>query len=797
MVRAKDACHADLQVVVTTRPSVFGTVPEIPDSFRGSLGALSPARTEQYSDKWVKARSLEVAEADEVKRVLREKVGFAHIRELTRNPMQLAIMLNLIHTIGRSLPDRRTDLYTRYLDIFLTREAEKSTHVRDNRDLLLDFVSFLAWHLQCRAELPKNSGSIGTEDLLALVRDYLRKTGHSEDLAGALFHGGLDRIFVLVQRIERFYEFEVQPLREYFCARHLFKTAPAATHRDPIVNGDHAQRFEAMAANPFWLNVVRFYAGFYDRGLLSSLLYSISDMLSLRDVAQALQARRVGYALVADSVFSGKPLVQNDVVLRALDALACDTLRTFGVAGETLALAEGCGRDVFAESLFLKLQTLPLSARAAHYCALIRENGGSRFSGDFQKLVEVTKGPDRTMWIDRMARSGAVDPDHLAVLNPESECDLFQLGRRYSSLLNFAPFLVDGSPYSARALECVLDGVVQTFDSSTPLSTTASIIAKPLAASELAVAFRDTGAGGPLNDTCRDFIRRYAHASANWRHNEFVTFKADAAATAIDVGEEVFGKRWCFLSAAVRYAGMPGAGRGATKASLLHSGATLSARARAARLRRGSAGAWKADLQMASTSEDLMFWAAMVGAWTSPSVLELLWQDLATITDQLSPVDFKRVAFSIRGAVREGGRSDRTRLGGRSTVVRTRIDLLWCLGFSSLAPDTKVDGSPELVDEVSDFLAERRLETIAASDPGWDSGLTQRADWHRAMELVESEDVPSGARSRPQAAVAVEVLRRHNGFPIGMVQEATSSVLSRYRAKRVGSISDEQHWVFD
>jgi len=45
-------------------------------------------------------------------------------------------------------------------------------------------------------------------------------------LATALFQGMVERVVALVQRIQGMYEFEVQPLREYFCAKYLYDTAP-------------------------------------------------------------------------------------------------------------------------------------------------------------------------------------------------------------------------------------------------------------------------------------------------------------------------------------------------------------------------------------------------------------------------------------------------------------------------------------------------------------------------------------------------------------------------------------------
>jgi hypothetical protein len=64
------------------------------------LDSVTPELIEEYSTKWLKARKLQERESSEVKRILREKLGQPHMRDLARNPMQLAILLSLIHMLA-------------------------------------------------------------------------------------------------------------------------------------------------------------------------------------------------------------------------------------------------------------------------------------------------------------------------------------------------------------------------------------------------------------------------------------------------------------------------------------------------------------------------------------------------------------------------------------------------------------------------------------------------------------------------------------------------------------------------
>ena len=179
--------------------------------------------------------------------------------------MQLAILLSLIHTRGGSLPDKRTALYDSYVDLFFSREAEKSSVVRDHRDLLIDIHRYLAWVLHAEAQTKKTAGSASAEKLRRLVEAYLMEEGHDVSLAQRLFTGMVERVVALVSRVEGTYEFEVQPLREYFAARHLYDTAPYSPPGRER-RGTLPDRFDALARDLFWQNVTRFYAGCLQQG---------------------------------------------------------------------------------------------------------------------------------------------------------------------------------------------------------------------------------------------------------------------------------------------------------------------------------------------------------------------------------------------------------------------------------------------------------------------------------------------------------------------------------------------------
>jgi hypothetical protein len=266
-IQRLEANAASLQAVVTSRPAAFANSPGMPpDKYPYlHLASLSRALIDQYADRWLKARRVDSKEASEFKRTLKEKLDQLHLRDLARNPMQLAILLSLITTRGTSLPDKRTALYDNYVDLFFNREAEKSSVVREHRDLLIDIHRYLAWLLHSEAERGGASGSIPQDRLQSVLRNYLGKEGYDPAWAEALFAGMVERVVALVSRVEGTFEFEVQPLREYFAARFLYDTAPYSPPGGEQ-RGTKPDRFDALARNFYWTNVTRFYAGCFSKG---------------------------------------------------------------------------------------------------------------------------------------------------------------------------------------------------------------------------------------------------------------------------------------------------------------------------------------------------------------------------------------------------------------------------------------------------------------------------------------------------------------------------------------------------
>ena len=256
----EDALSA--QIIITSRPAAFANSPGFPrDEWQhDQILALSGTAIEAYPEKWLEGRNADAREKATVLSVLREKLRQPHVRDLARNSYATR------NTARSNFPSKEPHYQTRReqpfttscIDIFLDREADKSIIVRDHRDLLIQIHRYLAWSLQVDSEINSGAGHINESKLRDTVRVFLDQRGHSTALVDQLILKGMARRFfvALVSRVQGTFEFEVQPLREYFAALYLYDTAPYSPSAQR--RGALPERFDAIARNFYWLNVARF-----------------------------------------------------------------------------------------------------------------------------------------------------------------------------------------------------------------------------------------------------------------------------------------------------------------------------------------------------------------------------------------------------------------------------------------------------------------------------------------------------------------------------------------------------------
>jgi hypothetical protein len=86
---------ASLQAGVTSRPAAFANSPGMPaDKYAYfKLLDLKEPLILQYAERWIAAKRLDSRLGAEFRAILRERLKQPHLRDLARNPMQLAILL--------------------------------------------------------------------------------------------------------------------------------------------------------------------------------------------------------------------------------------------------------------------------------------------------------------------------------------------------------------------------------------------------------------------------------------------------------------------------------------------------------------------------------------------------------------------------------------------------------------------------------------------------------------------------------------------------------------------------------
>lgn len=289
------------KVVVTTRPSA-GELPE-PAAERFEIITLNRLSTQQrdaYLRKWCAVRGIHGKDGRTLRNGFKDKSQEPYIDELAGNPMQLTILLDLIHQQGFATPTQRTDLYDKYVDLLLARESNKHPRaVRDHRDELLEIIPFLGWYLHARTEQSPIDSSMSVAALKAAIRHFQTTYGNPESVVDELFEGATDRLWALTSKVDGTFEFEVLSLREYFAARFLYRNAG-----EDQPGFDSTTVLRELLRRPYWLNTARFYGGNAKDRDIFAVTASIEEELSSGAPPASFLA---AWALLTDGVFQRRP----------------------------------------------------------------------------------------------------------------------------------------------------------------------------------------------------------------------------------------------------------------------------------------------------------------------------------------------------------------------------------------------------------------------------------------------------------------------------------------------------------
>ncbi|MGO1315430.1 MAG: NACHT domain-containing protein [Cellulomonadaceae bacterium] len=347
---------ADLVILVATRPGTSLQPLTASNVFPVlHLQRLTQGLRLQYLQKWCDVSALSQEAASKLQTTFMDSQHVPHVNELASYPMQLAILLHLLYR-RQLLPQQRTELYEEYLKTFLDREQgeDKEPLLADQRRVVEETHAYLGWYLQTKAEEGQSAGSIKRDELRDLLRTYLAGRPREQELADQLYSAITDRVLCMVEREDAF-EFEVQSLREYFAALHIFDNLT------PKGNGNSRDDgLNALLERPYWANVCRFFIGKLARGEVRGLKGNFREVE--KRVTPHPLVRAMAVTLLNDRIYDSLTSVEmREIVDFALDGpgivLAEDGI--LDPAGTPLRLGDEAGRAQAVAHLQDRLPATP------------------------------------------------------------------------------------------------------------------------------------------------------------------------------------------------------------------------------------------------------------------------------------------------------------------------------------------------------------------------------------------------------------------------------------------------------
>lgn len=443
------------KVVVTARPSA-GELPEpSPQQFEVlALNQLTLEQRNSYLRNWCAVRGIKGKEGRALRTSFKEKSGEPYINELAGNPMQLTILLDLLHEQGAATPTQRTDLYDKYVALLLAREANKHPKsVREHKEELLEIIPFLGWYIHAHTEDSQINGRMSVAELKAAMQHFQRTYGNRESVVDQLFEGASGRLWALTSKVDGTYEFEVLSLREYFAARFLYFYAGEGSREF-----DRTDVLRELLRRPYWLNTVRFYGGNAKGHELYALTAGIEEELRCSTTPASFLA---AWALLTDGVFLRRPREARRVIAAVCSDAGVEVLLPALDRNDIVALPqmpdlpEDDGPDPTWVRLTSAIREGPADGANGQRIRVLRELLGRRVDFDAWWCEEVAAAvgtPQQDSWLGLGAQceagAGTVAPFEEVEFHPGTAELLLSTG------LVPAP----GGQLESALLDAVLDG---------------------------------------------------------------------------------------------------------------------------------------------------------------------------------------------------------------------------------------------------------------------------------------------------------------------------------------------------
>lgn len=754
---------ASLQVLITSRPTAFTSSVGFPEKNfpRLQLDSLPQPLILEYSEKWNRTQKLSPKDASNVIKIMKQKIEQPHLKDLARNPMQLSILLSLIHTHGPSLPDKRTALYDGYVSLFFKRESEKDETVRDNRELLIDLHRYLGWYLHSESEKDASKSRIGFEDLQNLLKEYLLSEERSDSSVPELFTAIKERIIFIVSRVQGTFEFEVQPLREYFAARHLYVTAPYS-YSGSAQKGTLPDRFDGIVRGPYWLNVTRFFAGCFDKGELPCLIDRLRYLSETKEYRYTNHPQRLAVMLLGDWVFSEDQRATRatvDFVLSGVGLRHPLANKRLWYAGgpDMFSLPSKCGRDELVRKCFDILRSLPKEDHALEISTLVTANATRQEVEDFWNAeIKTSSEANLTQWLKCGLHLGTLSTCTLESIEDGLKGN--QLTAERAGILLKAG-RADYLYASQEGCDITINGILgESIRVRRRSNDLLSRLCRDLDPWPYTSAFRESGPT-PLHQTLRRYYQHYEDRPAaektllsptNASLEKCKTFidlaKRETRRSTlewsteltpwnnlVELSRSLWGESWINFRLANLAAGIKSSELTCTDfIDLFDHSKPICPRIRYARLRAGNPQWWKAQLEDAKSTSDKTLALLVFCTWASiPTVLKLA-DTVSELLDELPTEKWHQLAEGLRFIYWGVASSRRSNLSLYSLPEKLHERLVVSLGQS-----LSWEGASKLYEK---YLSSYNGKDVAILSFCAESALRQptsdHAVWVHALEII-------------------------------------------------------------
>lgn len=354
--------RSDMLCVCTSRPQGYsGQFKHLFCCAEVVLAPLPPRRALECAQRLIR-EDRTVPERERAISVLEQSILSPNVRELMTTPLQAHIIGIIVRDGGRP-PEKKWELYNRFYEVVLAREANKELPdpelariLREERELLRAIHNYAGFALHARGETAAGAyANLSRQEFLLgvaqVVRD--RKETVVDEIVRTLASATTERLLLITTpESGDFVRFDIRQLQEFFAAEFLYadQSSEEISKRLAVVSGD-----------AHWREVVHFMlSAFLAQCRQSDVNNSIVN-LELLDTGEScdqrlveLMARGGGVALrlLEDGVLEPDKKARNKFraqIARALKSGAFESIATTVRARESRGsllhlMLELCGR---------------------------------------------------------------------------------------------------------------------------------------------------------------------------------------------------------------------------------------------------------------------------------------------------------------------------------------------------------------------------------------------------------------------------------------------------------------------